>query len=621
MLPEEYQEIGRSYYKLKQYEKALETFSKGIETCPTADLYDHRAATYEKLGNFNAAVKDGRGMIRLNKKDVKGYLRTASVLEKMEKHDTALGIYKYGMKNVPVGDKNFKVGDVFHFSLFEPFRYQATITLEYLRNTQLPCQSLIDELLFTAFHLDWIADYYQLLQQLHDRLTRKLSPASAFDPLTVLPAELAEMVLEYCSFRHMVNCMRVSRGWRDYLSKLSKLWMHLDLSGARRPVPRSFINAAFKRSEFRMTRVTVHRFEHINVIRDLVAAAKDLSELELISLPHVLDAMLVDIVKSAPKLKKFTIKEEIPQNTAVEILHARPALELVSFGALNSKQMAPTWAASFGNLRTLSINWPASKNAASFGLTRLLSRTPCLESLSLSQILDLDSPWGWPIEVTQLPPLKSLVLKTVIIEELPLVPPTLQRLVVENVSGRWNLSNDRTMDRCCVPELTHLTLSGFSGLDLNALSRLLDVCTHNSETQTCLPGKPLQSLSLRGLLNPNYTRMYIPRTPKSILGQSPRILTPALEFLDIATMPCDDDTIEELLTHKTGLQTIDISHTKISGASIKMLADKLPTLKRIKANNCTKINGRDAIHYAERKGISVSCQMLEQEGGRRIRYG
>jgi len=109
MSAEEYQALGREYYKLKQYEKAVETFTSGIETCPTASLYDYRAATYEKLENFNASVKDGREMIRLNKKDVKGYLRTASVLEKMEKPETALGIYKYGMKNVPVDDKNFKV--------------------------------------------------------------------------------------------------------------------------------------------------------------------------------------------------------------------------------------------------------------------------------------------------------------------------------------------------------------------------------------------------------------------------------------------------------------------------------------------------------------------------------
>jgi F-box/TPR repeat protein Pof3 len=479
----------------------------------------------------------------------------------------------------------------------------------------------MNEFLFSAYHLDRMADYDQLLQQLHDKLTRKLSPASAIDPFTVLPAELAEMVLEYCSFRHMVNCMRVSKGWRDYLSKLPKLWMHLDLSGARRPVPRSFVNTAFKRSEFRMTRVTVHRFEHMDVMKNLAKSAKDLSELELISLPHALPAMLIDIVKSAPKLKKFTIHSEIRQDTAEEILHARPALEHVSFGALRGKTTATTWAAPFGNLRTLNIHWSSSIIAANFGLTELLSRTPFLESLSLSNIGGLQFQRGWPTEVTQLPPLKSLVLKQVNLQTFPLLPQTLQRLVLENDGGRLNLTDFGALERCCIPELTHLTIFGFEGLATNALGRLLDVCMHNSETQTCLPGKPLESLSLHGLLHEHSSQLLTPMGHDSILGASPRVLTPALESLDIATMPCNDDAIEELLTHKTGLTTIDLSHTNITGASIKMLADKLPTLKSIKANNCTKISGRDAIHYAERKGISVSCLMLEQKGGRRIRYG
>lgn len=109
MSPEEYQELGRRYYKLKQYEKAIETFTHGIESAPTTSLYDHRAAAYDRLDNYDAAIRDGRSMIKHDKQDVRGYLRTASVLEKMGKLETALGIYKYGMKNVPVGDKNFKV--------------------------------------------------------------------------------------------------------------------------------------------------------------------------------------------------------------------------------------------------------------------------------------------------------------------------------------------------------------------------------------------------------------------------------------------------------------------------------------------------------------------------------
>ncbi|KAI4685483.1 uncharacterized protein J4E84_006211 [Alternaria hordeiaustralica] len=571
MSPEEYQAIGRSYYKLKQYEKALETFSKGIEVCPTADLYDHRAATYDKLGNLNAAVKDGREMIRLNKKDVKGYLRTASILEKLEKPETALGIYKYGMKNVPPSDKNFK-----------------------------------------------------LLQQLHDKSTRKLSPASAIDPFTVLPAELAEMVLDYCSFRHMVNCMRVSPGWRDYLSKLPKLWMHLDLSGARRPVPRSFVNTAFKRSEYRMTRVTIHRFEHMDVLKNLAKAAKDLTELELISLPHTMSATLIDIVKSAPNLKKFTIHPEITQDTAVQIMHARPVLKHVVFGALRSRGAATNWTTSFGNLRTLGMHWSSPVSTVNLRLHELLAQTPCLESLALSNVEHLDSRQGWPRDEAQLPPLKSLALKRMDLLQFPLLPPTLQRLVIENDGGGLNLQQSLFLHQCCIPELTHLAISGFKGLEPETLGNLLDICFHESETATCSTRKPLQSLTLHGLIDDISDDMF-GRGPsaqtESIFGFSPRVLTPALEHLDIATTLCNDDEIERLLMYPTGLKTIDLSHTHITGASIKMLADKLPKLTSIKANQCANINGRDAINYAERKGISVSCQMAEQKGGRRLRYG
>lgn len=113
--PEDYLAIGKSYYKLKQYEKAITAFTDGIAaavdagTLPSVSLYDYRAATYERIGDFTAAVKEGRLAIRTHKQNVTGYLRTASALQKMDKADTALDIYKYGMKNMPVDSEDFNV--------------------------------------------------------------------------------------------------------------------------------------------------------------------------------------------------------------------------------------------------------------------------------------------------------------------------------------------------------------------------------------------------------------------------------------------------------------------------------------------------------------------------------
>jgi F-box/TPR repeat protein Pof3 len=109
--PAEYEELGKAYYKKKEYDKAIRAFTSGIDASviPTVALYDYRAAAYEKLAHFNSAVKDGREAIRLNKRDVKGYLRTGSALQKLNKLDTAVNIYKYGMKNVPVDNRDFQV--------------------------------------------------------------------------------------------------------------------------------------------------------------------------------------------------------------------------------------------------------------------------------------------------------------------------------------------------------------------------------------------------------------------------------------------------------------------------------------------------------------------------------
>ncbi|KAF2853460.1 hypothetical protein T440DRAFT_418564 [Plenodomus tracheiphilus IPT5] len=566
--PEEYQELGRRYYKLKQYEKAIEVLSQGIDTSPTLGLYDHRAATYDKLNEFNAAVKDGREMIKMDKKEVKGYLRTASVLEKMDKPETALGIYKYGMKNMPVDDQNFK-----------------------------------------------------LLQQLHDRLTRKLSPATAVDPFTVMPVELVEMILEYLSFRQMVNCMRVSRGWRDYLSKMPKLWMHLDLSGARRPVPRSFVATAVRRSASRLTRLTVHRFEHTDMLTRLAKACKSLAELEIISLPYTMATSLVEIAKCAPSLKKYVIHPEITLETAQQILQHRPDLHHVAFyKTMRPRGAIGDWSGTYSSLRSFTMNLTEHFNSA---MPAILDKLPAVETLSLTNMYLCYPRTPVEADLILLPNLTSLSLTRVNGLFPSMVPiilvPTLQRLVIDLHFPK--MISGRGLHAIKLPVLTHLSLTNIEDLSGHTMATFLDECFDSSgEIQQLADATPLQSITTHGTLSRYYIADGLFKGPESLFGQSRRILTTSLQALNVSTLPCDDDEIECLLGYETGIQTIDVSYTNITGASIKMLADRLPTLRTIHADNCPRINGRDAIAYAERKGISVSCLMNEGKGGRKIRY-
>jgi|GEM_PF-3183953 Tfp pilus assembly protein PilF len=50
--------VGGIYYSLGDYQKALEIYTHALNVVPSAPLYQMRAATYEQLGNMEAALKD-----------------------------------------------------------------------------------------------------------------------------------------------------------------------------------------------------------------------------------------------------------------------------------------------------------------------------------------------------------------------------------------------------------------------------------------------------------------------------------------------------------------------------------------------------------------------------------
>jgi F-box/TPR repeat protein Pof3 len=68
---EEYKELGKRYYGRKDYQKALDAFTEGIDASAGRDiqLYDYRAATYDKMENMTLALTDARWMIKAYEKD------------------------------------------------------------------------------------------------------------------------------------------------------------------------------------------------------------------------------------------------------------------------------------------------------------------------------------------------------------------------------------------------------------------------------------------------------------------------------------------------------------------------------------------------------------------------
>ncbi|KAG5438594.1 hypothetical protein PCANB_002700 [Pneumocystis canis] len=92
-------------FKTEMYNEALELFTKALQQNKTLSLLDGRAATFEKLGEYEYALKDSYKMIRSYPYNAEGYLRAGKVLRLMDKHIKAIDIYKRGIKYSHRGSK------------------------------------------------------------------------------------------------------------------------------------------------------------------------------------------------------------------------------------------------------------------------------------------------------------------------------------------------------------------------------------------------------------------------------------------------------------------------------------------------------------------------------------
>ncbi|KAI7318060.1 hypothetical protein KC315_g10202 [Hortaea werneckii] len=207
------QREGKSCYKRGDYKTAIGHFDRAIGRAPSVQLLDNRAACHEKLNDLPAALKDAKRAIQFQNEDPTGYLRAGKVLVKMEKQSVALEIYAHGLKKVK-----------------------------------------------------HIGQGYELLRKVHGGLTTQLAPPTSVDPLTVLPRELAELILSYLSFQQRIAISRVSKQWSGFIRSSPNLWQHLDLSNPKRKVKTAFISKAINTARQKLTSATLsslHDFDKV----------------------------------------------------------------------------------------------------------------------------------------------------------------------------------------------------------------------------------------------------------------------------------------------------------------------------------------------------------------------
>lgn len=379
--------------------------------------------------------------------------------------------------------------------------------------------------------------------------------------------------------------------------------------------------------------MVVHRLQHVGILRNIASACKNLHTLTILSCPHLLSDTLLAVAEEAKNLKRMTIHTDTTWRTISQILQRRP--NLVHVEATNIVSAGLTiplsWEGGpFDALQSITFRGYVSDVTKVLGLVQ---RSPELHSLMLDHT-------GRNVRVNADPELDfrerrltKLVLNKVFVSFFPYLPSTLRCLNFSPSAAMGRVWH-RTLvaaEASRTESLTDLTLGGDFPLYPGFLESLLDIYTDQNGTRKLLQNaQPLQHLSLRAesfnIENPDGTPSTLSSVPSravvsAYLASSPRVLTRALTSLELSGLPLTDDDIGTI-TESTSLARIDVSRTKITGFGIKQLVDRAPMLRDINADYCVGLSSRDAIEYAKKKGVHVSCIMGEQGGkGRKVRYG
>jgi stress-induced-phosphoprotein 1 len=98
----EFKDIGNKHLQAKEFDQAIEAYTKAIEIEPSNHVfYSNRSAAYLSKGDSTNALADGLKCTEVNPSWPKGYSRHGAALHALKKYDDAQKVYKKGLEVAP----------------------------------------------------------------------------------------------------------------------------------------------------------------------------------------------------------------------------------------------------------------------------------------------------------------------------------------------------------------------------------------------------------------------------------------------------------------------------------------------------------------------------------------
>lgn len=96
---------GNDHFKKKEYDGAIKFYTQAVAVDPNCEacaaIYSNRAACYQAMGNYQAALKDADDTIRVKPAWLKGHFRKGVALEALGKLDESVRAFEGALKTEP----------------------------------------------------------------------------------------------------------------------------------------------------------------------------------------------------------------------------------------------------------------------------------------------------------------------------------------------------------------------------------------------------------------------------------------------------------------------------------------------------------------------------------------